>query len=262
MAWNTGKWAARTGTSRVVLKLLEKDLHAITFDCWGTLLRFEPEPDQGTSRREAALHQTLLRAGQDRSLSEAHDLLADAHRRHVDTWERGLATGSPEIARWAFEAAGLEDAGLLAELIREFEETSLQHALSPLTGAVDTLRKLAERDIRIALICDTGFSPGRVVRQLLDRTGLLEYLEVQIFSNEVGKPKPHREVFERALEGLGVAADAAAHVGDLRRTDIQGSRQAGMRSIRICEVTNDQSDYPEADLVVQDHPELCEALGL
>ena len=247
---------------QLMLKLLDRDLCAITFDCWGTLLRFEKEPDQGTSRRQATLPRFLQRAGKPMSMAAARERLAAAHRRHVDAWERGVATGSPEIARWALESAQVEDETLLAELVAEFEETSLSHELSALSGAPETLRRLRERDVRIALICDTGFSPGRVVRQLLERAGLLNYLEVLIFSNEIGKPKPHPEVFEAALSQLGVAADAAAHVGDLRRTDIAGARGAGMQSIRICEVTDDQSEHPEADAVVQDHPELCQLLQL
>ena len=247
---------------RSMPKLFERELRAITFDCWGTLLRFEPEPEQGTSRREAALHETLLDAGLELSRSEARSILASAHARHVEAWERGLATGSPEIAAWAFEAAGLEDAERLRTLVREFEETSLRHELSALDGAGDTLRKLRERDIRVGLICDTGFSPGRVVRQILERTGLLDHLEVQIFSNEVGRPKPHPELFGRALAGLEVSPEAAAHVGDLRRTDIAGARQVGMGTVRIREVTDDLSEHPEADLVVKDHADLQRALGL
>jgi len=92
---------------------------------------------------------------------------------------------------------------------------------------------LRERGIRTALICDTGFTPGRVVRQMLAKHALLPLLEVTVFSNELGVTKPHPRAFESALSALGVTAAGAVHVGDLRRSDVAGARAAGMGSVRF-----------------------------
>jgi FMN phosphatase YigB (HAD superfamily) len=72
-----------------------------------------------------------------------------------------------------------------------------------------------------------------VVRQLLARHQLLDLLELTIFSDEIGVAKPHARAFESALEGLGVAASGAVHVGDLRRSDVAGAHAAGMGSVRF-----------------------------
>jgi putative hydrolase of the HAD superfamily len=99
-----------------------------------------------------------------------------------------------------------------------------------------------------------------VVRQLLDRAGLLEFLEVQIFSDEIGVPKPHERVFRAALDPLGVPTEHAVHVGDLRRTDIAGARAVGMGSVRIRFQHDDASGFPEADAVADSHAHLLEIL--
>ena len=88
----------------------------------------------------------------------------------------------------------------------------------------------------------------------------LELLEVQVFSNEEGVPKPNPRVFHAALEALGVASADAVHVGDLRRTDVAGARGVGMGSIRIRQVHDDRSDHPEADAVADSHRHLLEIL--
>jgi putative hydrolase of the HAD superfamily len=129
-------------------------------------------------------------------------------------------------------------------------------------GTQEPLGRLRAAGLRLALICDTGFTPGRVVRRLLDDAGLLDYLEVLCFSDEVGVPKPGNEIFAKALAELGARPPEAIHVGDLRRTDIAGARDFGMRSARFRGVHDDQSSGAEADIVLDRHGQLLEALGI
>ena len=64
-------------------------------------------------------------------------------------------------------------------------------------------------------------------------TALLGYFDHWSFSDEVGWYKPAPEIFRHALDGLGgVAPERAAHVGDLRRTDVAGARAMGMTAVR------------------------------
>ena len=112
------------------------------------------------------------------------------------------------------------------------------------------------------LVCDTGFTPGRSVRRLLESAGLLELLEVQVFSDEVGVPKPDPRTFLAALEPLGVAPQKALHVGDLRRTDVAGAREFGMGTVRIAAHHDDKSELPEADAVAESYAEVRKLLGL
>jgi FMN phosphatase YigB (HAD superfamily) len=59
-----------------------------------------------------------------------------------------------------------------------------------------------------------------------------------------------------------VAPANAAHVGDMRRTDVAGARALGMRAIRFRGFSDDTGEEPEADLVLEDLAALPEALGL
>ncbi len=68
--------------------------------------------------------------------------------------------------------------------------------------------------------------------------------------------KPHRELFERALECSGRSADEVLHVGDSYQSDVQGARSAGIRPVLI------QRSGGEAYEEVTTVRELTEVLGL
>jgi FMN phosphatase YigB (HAD superfamily) len=235
----------------------------VTFDCWNTLL-FEPDWKVAHGLRVSALELAAARVGGahgDISREDAGRAFDIGWHRHMELWGKGGASGAAEVARWACEALAMEPVPeAMAELVDQFEEASHTRGVRALTGARETLAALAERGIRSALICDTGLTPGRVVRRHLDHHGLLEFLEVTIFSDEQGVPKPDGRVFDAALEGLSASPGDAVHVGDLKRTDVAGARAVGVASVRICDLYDDDSDHPEADHVVASHAELAELL--
>ncbi len=84
------------------------------------------------------------------------------------------------------------------------------------------------------------------------------------FSDEVGVYKPDPAIFRHALEGLGgIDPSEAAHIGDLRRTDVAGALGMGILALRYSGITDDDPAHgPEADVVVTDHAEVPAILGL
>jgi FMN phosphatase YigB (HAD superfamily) len=244
-------------------------LEAVTFDCWGTLL-YERDPAATWERRVALVARAGARAGLGEDAGEARSALDAAFRRHWTLWREGVASGASEMAAWALaELAGRrgvpapEPAGAV-QLARELSEALLESEVLALPEAAATLERLAARGVRRALVCDTGFAGGAVVRPLLERNGLLALLEVTVFSDEAGVPKPSPVVFRRALAPFGLAdrPEAALHVGDLRRTDVAGGRGAGMATVRIRGHYDDPDPLPEADLVADSHAHLHALLDL
>lgn len=228
-------------------------LDAVTFDCWGTLIFDKPETEGRTSYNVRIEH--LARIG-DLSVEAADELLQQAWAHHHTAWHELRGYGAPGMAQHCLEALGIRDARLLQELTDGFEEASIEFGVEVVPGAPDALTDLRSRGFRTALVCDTGFTPGRVVRHLLGEHGITPLLDVLAFSDEVGVPKPHERMFRTALDGIGVEASAAAHIGDLRRTDIAGARAAGMGTIRFRGVYDDETDLPDADVVIADMREL------
>jgi FMN phosphatase YigB (HAD superfamily) len=233
---------------------------AVTFDCWNTLL-YEADWETAHALRVTSLVQAATEAGRAVTRDAAAQAFDAAWERHIRIWAEGGVTGAREVALWGLAELGLrEPHPAFDHLVHIYEEASHSSDVSALEGARETLQTLAAAGVARALVCDTGLTPGRVVRRHLDRLGLLELLDVQIFSDEVGVPKPDPRAFLAALEPLGVDPTAAVHVGDLRRTDVAGARALGMGSVRIRDRHDDGSELPEADHVVDSHAELCALL--
>jgi putative hydrolase of the HAD superfamily len=252
--------------------------HTVTFDCWSTLL-YEVKAGSGPSERACILARV---AGVDRE--SAAQALALAWHQHQVAWHQGRSFTGVDMTRSALASLEVKLAPLRErQLIEELEAEALTHDVRAVEGAGETLALLARAGVRRALICDTGFTPGRVVAQLLERAGLAEYLEVSVFSDQIGVPKPETRMFAAALAGLAVDARGAVHVGDLRRSDVAGAKRAQMGSIRIrvhhddalaaqehrtgfidCNAAGCQPscERPEADAIVDSYAELRELLGV
>jgi putative hydrolase of the HAD superfamily len=188
--------------------------------------------------------------------------LLEAWRKHDEAWKQVETFGPGRMAAYCLEARGIVDDEAIAELTRDFEEASLVAGVAPVDGAAETLGELRRAGIRLGLVCDTGFTPGRVVRGFLEEAGLSEHLETLCFSDEVGVPKPGNEIFAKALAELGARPPEAIHVGDLRRTDIAGAHDMGMHAARFRGIHDDASDAPEAEWVLDEHAQILDVLGL
>jgi HAD superfamily hydrolase (TIGR01509 family) len=93
------------------------------------------------------------------------------------------------------------------------------------------LDALKSRDIRIGLVSN-AFDPGWLLRRDLDEMGVGERLDVAVFSSEVGKRKPHPDIFRRALDALEVRAEQAIFVGDRLFEDVRGAGELGMTTVQ------------------------------
>jgi putative hydrolase of the HAD superfamily len=144
------------------------------------------------------------------------------------------------------------------------EDPEPDRVLTPITGVEAAITSLRDRGIRLGIVCDSGMMVGRVLRGQLQRAGLSQYFEPDAlaFSDEVGVTKPRPEIFHRALSGLGVSPADAAHIGDLRFTDMAGARALGMRAVRFRGFNDDTGEGPEGDATIDSYAQLEAALGL
>ena len=231
-------------------------IRAVTYDCWGTLIK-DRDFEGAMSKRAGALEHLL-----GLEPAEAHALLREAWTRHDQAWKQVETFGPGRMAAYCLEARGIGDDDVMQELTRAFEEASFETGVSVVENARATLQRLEEAGIGRGLVCDTGFTPARVVRHLLEELGLAQHLDVFCFSDEVGVPKPGNDIFAKALAELGVRPPEAIHVGDLRRTDVAGAHDIGMHAARFRGVHDDRSDAPDAHIVLDSHPQLLDVIGV
>ena len=236
---------------------------AVTFDFWETLVHADAANPM-RERQIAAFAEGLAEAGHGRSRERLVAAFAENWTHFEAAWSGNTGQYTPADATDRI-AALLEvplDPGLRARLIEAFDEAGRGAALEVPSGAEDCLQRLRRHGVRLAIVCDVGLTPSPVLRERLCGFGLLRWFDAWSFSDETGWFKPAPQAFLAALDPLGVAPADAAHVGDMRRTDVAGARTVGMRAIRFRGFSDDTGGGPEADLVLDDLAALPETLGL
>jgi FMN phosphatase YigB (HAD superfamily) len=225
-------------------------LQAVTFDLWQTLLLDRPEGlRQARVGRVQGIHEILARHGHAVHQADV-DRAYDAVGEHLEAlWKTQRDIGTRGQVRILLEYLSLDGVVMGdSRIMHALDEAYCLPILSALpaanAGAAEVLEVLSARGLALALICNTGRTPGTMLRIVLERLGLRRFLSVLTFSDEVGLRKPHAEIFLRTLAALGVPPAHAAHVGDDLTTDIAGARGVGMRAIHLCH-PGGASDRPD-----------------
>lgn len=118
------------------------------------------------------------------------------------------------------------------KIVKDFANSILVHKPKIIDGAKDAIIKLSE-EYKIALVSDTGFSPGTILKALLEDQDILKYFDAFSFSDETGVAKPQKQAFEKVLNELNIMPEESVHIGDIEFTDVKGAKSIGMYSIRF-----------------------------
>lgn len=130
----------------------------------------------------------------------------------------------------------------------------------PKVGAKTLLRTLKAEGRSIGLISNTMW-PGELHHADLERFGLAQYIDVEIYSADVGLWKPSADVFLHALEQLNGKPESAFFVGDNPNDDIVGGHNAGMRAVWIVNKEYHFEAGKAADAVIEDLPDLMQVIA-
>jgi HAD superfamily hydrolase (TIGR01549 family) len=121
--------------------------------------------------------------------------------------------------------------------------------------AFAALNLLRKNRIRIIAISNAQGTLDRDMRKY----GLHDYFEYILDSGAEGVAKPDPEIFTRALDRCGVAAESVLHIGDNPTADVRGAMGVGMQSALYDPIGMFPS-VPGAALHFQNHVELVEQL--
>jgi FMN phosphatase YigB (HAD superfamily) len=228
-------------------------IEAVTFDFWNTIAH-EP-PGTMTEARRRAVAAACEEGGVEVEAERLVAGLDEVVQAHHRSWAAGTHFHPREAAAMLVAALGLE--GAAEELVAEAFLSAGRGAELKLAPAIgECLAALDGRGVRLGIVCDVGFTGGALLREFLDRRGLLEHFSGWAFSDEVGHYKPSPQIFEVALGALEAEPASAIHIGDLRRTDVAGAAAVGMKTVRYRALQDDPDAGVEADFVLDDHREL------
>ena len=152
-------------------------------------------------------------------------------------------------------------ADLSSELLDEAVTAYINPVLRllPVPGVREALVAVRERGVRLAVISNTGRTPGVVLRQVLHHYGFLGFFTTLSYSDEIGYRKPHPEIFRETLLRMGAEPARALHIGDDAAADVAGARSVGMR---VCHFrAHGGGGSPEADFILDDLADLPDCLA-
>lgn len=212
-------------------------IDTITFDLWNTLISNIPQ-DYSKYRQRRIENLTRVLRQNGREVESGR--LAEAYRRGfekcTETWEKNLDLSTEEQLRIMLGFLD-EDAlkgiweNLMPQLAEAYVSPILEDPPILIDGAKEILVHVRSKDYKIGLICNTGTTPGRTIRVLLERLGMINSFDVTTFSDELGIRKPDPRIFLHTLRQLKSKPENSMHVGDLIDVDVLGARNVGMISV-------------------------------
>ncbi|MGH2569304.1 MAG: HAD-IA family hydrolase [Bacteroidota bacterium] len=101
-------------------------------------------------------------------------------------------------------------------------------ALVPYPHVYMTLVELAKMRLKLAVVSD---APAREAWLRLCYLNFHHVFDVVVTFDDTGERKPQPGPFRKALELLGVKAEASLMVGDWAERDVVGAKQVGMKTV-------------------------------
>ena len=156
------------------------------------------------------------------------DRMLSATNRFLELDERGRVP-KEIVYRKLLHELGILNPQVSEFLFQDYEANAWRFA-RPFDGAIELLRWISDKGLKTGII-----SNGQTHIQLrsLLALNLDRIVDIYLISEQEGCRKPEGKIFESMTEKLGVCANKCVFVGDSPESDIQGARNAGMKTIWI-----------------------------
>lgn len=242
----------------------QRPVAAVTLDFWDTLAIDDSDelrrqalglPSKPVARRQLFVQEVLAHHPEvpEARAAEAFQTCTDWFRRcwkvdhHTPTVAERLDVGLADLA--------IERTPGFDALVHALERMEVDLPPEPVEGLVEGLTMLADR-WPLAIISDAIVTPGRGLREILERWEVLHLFRAFVFSDEVGASKPAPRVFEEAAERLGAPLTGLVHVGDRESNDVIGPHGVGARAVLFTGAVDRGSAATAADAVCARFDEL------
>lgn len=209
-------------------------VQAVVFDLGHTIIDFGAAEEAllETYTRVLDMLGTAARA----ELPDAARMVEGVTRRIFDDVEESYRREElEELDILALFDAALRDLGfrLDAETIRRIavlEHRALASGEVMPSENLEAIRQLKDDGYKIGLVSNVTLLP-EMMREDLEKLGLLPYFDVTVFSSEEMVRKPHPRIYQAVLTRLDVAPGQTVFIGDRLKEDVRGPKEAGMRAV-------------------------------
>ena len=210
-------------------------IEAVTFDLWFTLIAHDQDYDE---RLREVRTTGIISALEAEEITVSKEAVAqayvDSEKLLQERWSCNMDVDTPQQVEILLKCMGIDASSeTVASVAVPYAEAVLYVEPYLVDGAMEALAAIKSSGVKLALISNTGRTPGMAMRKVMQRLGILSFFPVTTFSNEMGYLKPDWRIFASTLNRLGTTPDKAVHIGDHQVLDVQGSKEYGMRSIHV-----------------------------
>jgi HAD superfamily hydrolase (TIGR01549 family) len=204
---------------------LRKGIKGILFDFGGTLYDYYPSNSVIWSR-------IAKRLGVDISPNDPR-IRKGMQKQSIETTKR--AKPFSKLSReeihtlnlHVLAAMGIDGNGTMEIIREEFDKRGHGYRINP--ESKETLERIYSTGIKIGLVSNCPSEFGKPRRLTMKEDDILRYFNMIILSGEVGYEKPEKEIFEIAVNSLGLRdASKVMHVGDSLLADVIGAQNVGL----------------------------------
>lgn len=198
-------------------------IRGVTFDFGGTLVQGVFDKESFRSRFLDYIR-SLGFSGNESQLGNARNRMLNRLRK-ARNLNREMRL--EDLYQYMLFKLGLRPEREVIDYIHQLYIHSFPTELIP--GVEEVFEVLSER-YKLAVISN---AISDVPRYAIKKFGLERYLDAVVISRDIGIRKPDPEIFHFSLKKLGVDSNEAVHVGDSLEHDVQGARDAGMKTVWI-----------------------------
>ena len=241
-------------------------LRAVCFDLWDTLIADPPgRGEERAAERVRRLERALRDGGRPappeaiaHAVQATVDALVAVHQDNVDLDAAGRGDLFYRHLDPTLDAERDLPPEARATIADAIHGGACYTPPALLPGALETLAALRAAGLRLALVSNTGFSPGWTMRELVAELDLARHFTAQVYSDEAGAWKPGPGIFDEAVFALGVPASETLFVGDTPEADVLGAQQFGLGMTAL--VGEKRVDGVQADIELSSVRSLVETL--
>ena len=206
----------------------------VSFDLWQTLIR--PNPVFRVKRAEIIAGRYNLK---NKTVAEIIQFIVEQDKLiERQNWTKDEKMPAIEMYKFVLQQMNAvsaesitEEAGFLLtasnKLFLEFPPEFLNPQIP------DILYSLKNRGLTLSIGSNTGFVEGTVLRNLLEKSGILHYFSFFIFSDEINSSKPSARFFRQLWKKSAFPKSQILHIGDNNLADYQGAFDFGLNALLI-----------------------------
>jgi putative hydrolase of the HAD superfamily len=135
------------------------------------------------------------------------------------------------------------------------DHSAYSNSLQTDPDVMATLAALQGAGYRMGIVSNMTLM-WNLMREDLERVGMLGFFDATVFSSEVGVRKPDPRIFREALGRIGAEPTETVFVGDRLYDDVTGAQGVGMRAVQTRQFSREVDPTISPDAAIERLSEL------